>query len=104
MKKRIRKKKHLGEFREYGVSINLSLTNKKTFNDFLDEFTEKAIEGNNCFFGGGGNYLKFSGIIELGQSDLIDTRKKHIIKWLDNNSKIKSYKTGELFDLWHGSP
>jgi uncharacterized protein YggL (DUF469 family) len=38
MKKRLRKKKHLGEFTEWGVPVAIARKRKDDFDSFLDDF------------------------------------------------------------------
>ncbi len=103
MRKRLRKKKHRGEFVEWGVPVAIVRTRKDAFDGFLDEFIEQAIEGNDCYFGGGGKADRLEGLIELGKtSDGPEERLKKIIGWLDAREDVETYATGNMMDLWHG--
>jgi uncharacterized protein len=103
MKKRLRKKRHLGEFIEWGVPIAIMRTHKNDFDSFLDDFIEQAIERNGLYFGGGGKEDNLDGIIELGKtSDNPEERLKKIPEWLASRKDIESYIIGEMLDLWHG--
>ncbi|MFO7685021.1 MAG: 50S ribosome-binding protein YggL [Desulfobacterales bacterium] len=102
MKKRLRKKKHLGEFTEYGrqLVINRKLTDG--FDEFLDAFIKEAIEANNCYCGGGGKEDKLNVIVELGRrSDDPDARLDRIIAWLDARPDVENWKVADEFDIWH---
>ena len=44
MKKRLRKKKHCGEFAEWGRQLVIMQNRKGGFDEFLDIFIEEAIE------------------------------------------------------------
>jgi uncharacterized protein YggL (DUF469 family) len=44
MKKRLRKKKHCGEFTEWGRQLVIMRNRKDGFDEFLDTFIEEAIE------------------------------------------------------------
>jgi uncharacterized protein YggL (DUF469 family) len=104
MKKRLRKKKHVGEFAVFGVPVTISLVDGTDFDSFLDAFLEDAIEANGCYFGGGGRKDILSGIIELGRKiDLPEERLKKISHWFDTNSDVANYLLGEIKDLWYGS-
>jgi uncharacterized protein YggL (DUF469 family) len=104
MKKRLRKKKHVGEFAVFGVPVAIRLVNGTDFDSFLDQFLEEAIEANGCYFGGGGQKDRLSGIIELGRKvDLPEQRLKKISAWLDTNNNVENYLIGEIDDLWYGS-
>jgi uncharacterized protein YggL (DUF469 family) len=54
MKKRLRKKKCLGEFTEWGRQLVITRNRKDGFDEFLDAFIEETIESNGCYCGGGG--------------------------------------------------
>ena len=104
MKKRLRKKKHVGEFAVFGVPVAIRLVDGTGFDPFLDTFLTNAIEANGCYFGGGGQKDRLSGIIELGRkTDLPEERLKKVSHWLDTNSDVTNYLTGEINDLWYGS-
>ncbi len=103
MKKRLRKKKHLGEFTEYGVPIAMRLSDDIDFDNFLDSFLD-AIEATGCYFGGGGKKDRFSGIIELGRESNSPEEKLHeISNWIKKNRSIEKYAIGKIIDLWYGS-
>ena len=102
MKKRLRKKKHRGEFAEWGRQLVIMRNRKDGFDEFLDAFIEEAIELNRCYCGGGGKENKLDVVVELGRrSDEPDARLKRITAWLDSRSDIESWRVGEEFDIWH---
>jgi uncharacterized protein YggL (DUF469 family) len=104
MKKRIRKKKHYGEFTEWGRQLTVTRNRKDGFDEFLDAFIEEAVESNGCYCGGGGKEDKLNVVVELGRrSDYPDARMAKITAWLDARSDVESWKMGEEFDLWHGN-
>lgn len=103
MKKRLRKKKHLGEFVEWGVPIAIARRDQDNFDRFLDAFLEQAIEKNNCYFGGGGKEDHLEGVIELGKTaDRPAERLRNVLDWLDAWDDVEQYVTSNLIDLWHG--
>jgi uncharacterized protein YggL (DUF469 family) len=102
MKKRLRKKKHIGDFTVFGVEAAIRLKDGTDFDEFLDNFVRDAIEENNCYFGGGGQGDKISGIIELGRkSDSPEIRLKKISNWIDINHNVERYAFGNINDLWY---
>ena len=102
MKKRIRKKKHLGEFSEWGRQIVIERNRKKDFDEFLDAFIEEAIEANECYCGGGGKEDKLDVIVELGcYSKNPEAKMAKITAWLDARPDVQGYKIGGLFDIWN---
>ncbi len=103
MKKRLRKKKHYGEFREWGRQILIFRNQTDGLDEFLDAFIEEAVEANGCYCGGGGSPEKLSFVIELGRrSDLPDARLERINAWLKSRTDIQNWEVGKEFDLWHG--
>jgi len=103
MKKRLRKKKHYREFTEWGRQLIITRNRKDGFDEFLDAFIEEAIEANGCYCGGGGKEDELDVVVELGRrSDDPAARMKRITAWLDARPDVQSWRTGELFDIWHG--
>jgi len=103
MKKRLRKKKHRGEFTEWGRQLFITRNRKDGFDEFFDAFIEVAIEANGCYCGGGGKEDKLDVVVELGRrSDDPAARMKRIMAWLDARPDVQSWRTGEQFDVWHG--
>jgi uncharacterized protein YggL (DUF469 family) len=104
MKKRLRKKKYIGEFTEWGRQLVITRNCKDGFDEFLDAFIEEAIESNGCYCGGGGKEDKLNVVVELGRrSDDPDAKMTKITAWLDARSDVQSWRLGEEFDLWHGN-
>lgn len=103
MNKRLRKKKHLGEYAEWGRELEISRNAGDGFDDFMDIFIEEAIGANGCYCGGGGSAEKLSFVIELGRTcDDPNGRTKNIEAWLDARNDVRGYRIGPVFDLWHG--
>ena len=103
MKKRLRKKKHLGEFTEWGRQIVVLRNKKDSFDKFLDAFVEEAIEANGCYCAGGGNEDMLSMVLDLGRrSDDPDAKLERIIEWLETRTDVERWKIGDEFDLWYG--
>jgi len=103
MKRRLRKKKHRGEFTEWGRQLIITRNRKDGFDKFLDAFIEEAIEAAGCYCGGGGKEDKLDVIVELGRrSDDPVARLKRITAWLEAQPDVQNWKTGEEFDIWYG--
>ena len=104
MRKRLRKKKHVGEYTEWGRQFVITRNRRDGFDEFLDTFIEEAIEAKGCCCGGGGGKEdRLDVVVELGRN-LIDTdlKKNHITKWLESRSDVKGWRIGEMFDIWNG--
>jgi uncharacterized protein YggL (DUF469 family) len=104
MRKRLRKKRHLGEFQEWSLPIAVQRTHPDGFDDFLEDFLEQAIEAQGLCFGGGGQGDRFSGVIEVGHTgEPIAARLQYVRHWLGARADVKQYVVGPLFDSWHES-
>ena len=71
MKKRLRKKKRVGEFQEFGFEAGFRFSNgldTKTRNNLIDRFIEKAIEDNGLQFGGDGGGSEWNGFVTLAKA------------------------------------
>ncbi|HWR98078.1 MAG TPA: 50S ribosome-binding protein YggL [Candidatus Methanoperedens sp.] len=103
MKRRLRKKRHLGEYGEWGRQLVVARNRKDGFDEFLDAFVVEAVEANGCFCGGGGSGDRLDVIVELGRAtDDRDRRLRALRDWLDARGDVASYQAGPEFDLWHG--
>jgi uncharacterized protein len=103
MRKRLRKKKHMGEFREWGVPIAVRRRHPNGFDDFLDACIAQAIEAHGLAFGGGGQGDRLTGVIEVGRmAHPVEARLQQVRRWLGARADVKQYVVGPLVDLWHG--
>lgn len=101
MKKRLRKKKHVGEFTEYGIEISIKFNSNIDSDQFLDDFIENAIERNGLLFGGGHDNITLEGVIELGRSDKYLLNSDKVSIFLKQHSAIKSHTLSEPFDIYY---
>ena len=101
MRRRLRKKKHLGEFREYSVSVRIGLRTGADFDAFLDDWIANAIEANGLQFGGGGRSDEIAGVVELGRFDVCQNNLQKLENWLASHEIVKSFRIGSLFDGWN---
>jgi uncharacterized protein YggL (DUF469 family) len=103
MKRRLRKKKHRGEFTQWGRQLVITRNRKDGFDEFLDAFIEETIEASGCYCGGGGREDGLDVVVELGRSsDDPAARLKRITAWLDAQPDVQSWRAGDEFDIWHG--
>ena len=103
MRKRLRKKKHLGEFIEWDVAVTVNLVPGTDYETFLDDWIEQAIEGNHCFFGGSCMPEQTEGIIQLGTiAKQPEKRLERITDWLKHRSDVLNFQFSPLFDAWNG--
>lgn len=103
MKKRLRKKKHCGEFSEWGRQLVAIRDTKKDADAFQDAFIAEAIEDNGCCCGGSLSDDKVDVIVELGKmTDDPEAKFSKVTAWLDARPDVEGWRAGPLFDLWHG--
>ena len=102
MKKRLRKKKHRGEFAEWGRQLVATRNTKQDADAFQDAFILEAIENNGCYCGGALSDDKVDVIVELGKmSEDPEAKFSKVTAWLDARPDIERWRAGPLFDLWH---
>jgi len=103
MKKRLRKKKHLGEFRQWGRQLVVIRSTREDADAFHDAFIAQAVEANDCYCGGSLSDDGLDVVVELGRtSDDPEAKFAKVAAWLDARPDVESWKAGPLFDLWHG--
>jgi uncharacterized protein YggL (DUF469 family) len=103
MKKRLRKKKHLDEFAEWGCQLAGVRNTKVDVDEFLDSFISEAIEGSGCCCVCSLSDEKINVVVELGKmSDNPEIKLAKITTWLDTRSDIEGWRASPLFDLWYG--
>jgi uncharacterized protein YggL (DUF469 family) len=103
MRKRLRKKKHVGEFQEFGVEFAATLKPGVDFDAFLDDFIRDAVEANGLAFGGGGGGAQFSGFVELGRRDVYVSNLEKVAAWFAAEGRVKSYQINEPVDAWNAA-
>lgn len=108
MRRRLRKKKRLGEFREFGFDVSYLPVVGITESDserLLDAFIESLVEANRLACGGGGFHGKtmefFVTRSELRQSATEGDRRV-VHAWLEARPDIESFTVGGLRDAWYG--
>lgn len=100
MKKRLRKKRHCGEFTEWGRQLIVTRNTKEGADAFCDAFILEAIEANNCSCGGVSSEDGIDFIIQLGMlSENPDSKFDKVAAWLDARTDVKDWKAGAMFDL-----
>lgn len=105
MKRRLRKKKHLGEFKKIAFGIIYSLKNENEY--ALDEFIDKVDELKTLCSGSYNPKDKtLNMIVEQGLSSNAENAEKIktiIIEYVKSIPTIDSVKVTESFDIWYES-
>jgi uncharacterized protein YggL (DUF469 family) len=106
MKKRLRKKKHLGEFQEFGFEVSCRFNSElsdEQFEQFIDTFLQEAIESNGLSFGGGGDKQEWKGFVTLDRSgSATEEHRINVSKWLESRPEVIYIKVDSLVDAWYG--
>lgn len=103
--RRLRKKLHLDEFREFGFKISFSLPenlDSEKLDNFFDQFLVEAIENNGLVFGGGVGENS-GGFVTLGKrGSATEEHRERVKNWLSVHPMVADIQIGELVDAWHG--
>ncbi len=100
MRKRLRKKKHVGEFRGYGVEFAATVKPGVDFDAFWDDFIVHGVAALGMSFGGGGSETHLKGFVELGQRASHVENLTKLSEWLAHEARIESYQIGPPIDAW----
>jgi len=101
VRKRLRKKKFLGEFRIYGANVRCDLVDT-TRDAWLDSFID-CIEANGCFVGGGCSNEDFEGFVALGMgAERAKRRLDAINHWLEQSANVRNFRIGINVDAKYG--
>ena len=107
MRKRLRKKRRLGEFAEYAFDVWYTLHTGLTeaaADGFVDRFLAQAIESQGLSCGGGGRDTAWHFFVsKAGRGS--PSRIQHVAvgTWLSEQAEVVSHRLGKLFDAWHGA-
>lgn len=104
MKKRLRKKLHLREFKEMGFLVRFRITSEADddrLTTLLDDFLE-MIESAGMGFGGGGNHEWEGFVTRMERGSVTEEQRLQVDRWLGECSEITEHEVGPLEDAWHG--
>lgn len=105
MRKRLRKKRHVGEFREYCFEVSATLVPELSdteFHRFVDRFID-VIEGRCLQMGGGGTRAGWSCVVAgVGRRSPTEQDREWIKEWLSSDPAVASVDIGDFRDAWHG--
>jgi uncharacterized protein YggL (DUF469 family) len=109
MRKRIRKKNHLGEFRQMGLSVECHVRpglSATEFDQFVIAFIEHAIEAHGLTFGGGGSAERgWNGVVTRGHryDSTTQADQAALQSWLEQRAELVSFRLSGFWDVWRGS-
>lgn len=102
MKKRLRKKKRVGEFRDFGFKLGFRFDcDIEIRNDLLERFIRDAIEANSFQFGGGGPENEWVGIVctDTTHSQVDENGRHKIEQWFIEEPLVLSYFVTSWYDI-----
>jgi uncharacterized protein len=106
VRRRLRKKKRIGEFQELGFEVTYRLVEEsspKQRLDLLFEFLEQAIEANGLMAGGGGGSPACLFVVSAKDHESVAGHQKDAIeRWLAAKPQITEFSVGQLRDAWYG--
>ena len=106
MRKRLRKKRRLAEFRESIFGVRFSLSDglaPGTDDEFLWRFLDGAVEANGLACGGGGQGAAWEFCVQLaGRGSPSEAQRLAVGTWLGQQAEVRAYELGDFFDGWHG--
>ena len=104
MKRRLRKKRRLGEFREDGFRLQFQVDESLSLSEtdvVVDSFID-MIEANRLQFGGGGD-SSWTGIVQgPWRGTATEADRDSVLEWLHAHPQIVDASAGPLEDLWNG--
>jgi len=104
MRRRLRKKKRLGEFQELGFEVNAELaadTGDKGSWAFFGRLIDAA-EARQLGFGGGGSGTHFTWfVVRLGRGSADEADREALAGFLRGDAAVVHHDVGPLVDAWY---
>jgi hypothetical protein len=105
VKKRLRKKLHVGEFQELGFEVRFQVADSLShdaFDAMVDAFISQAIEAPGLLCGGGGKNPEFSVFVtRRGRGSVTEEHRHAIERWLAARPEVNAVRIGPLVDAWY---
>ena len=105
MRKRLRKKLHVGEFQELGCEVRFQVVDNlshEAFDTVVDAFISQAIEANGLVCGGGGKNPDWSVFVTCdGRSSVTEAHRRAMETWLADRPEVYTFQMGPLVDAWY---
>lgn len=106
MKRRLRKKRCLGEFRELAFPLRFVVA-EGVDDDACDRLIDDwlaALEREDLQFGGGGSRI-WTGIVErASRGSAGEAERAFVAEWLEADDRVAEFEIGPEFDGWYGDP
>ncbi len=106
MKKRLRKKLRLGEFRQLGFEVSFRLADSlpdAEVDRFWDSFIGGVIEAGDLMCGGGCGKVWDIFVTPPGRRSATEDDRRGIAAWLHAQPDVLDVRIGPLVDAWHSA-
>jgi len=103
MKKRLRKKKHVGEFQQFGFDVDASLRSnmdREALSAFSDRFIAH-VEANNLAFGGAIGPMVAGFATRFDRGSATEEDRASITTFLQGDPDVVQHEVGALRDAWY---
>jgi uncharacterized protein YggL (DUF469 family) len=105
VRKRLRKKLHVGEFQELGCEVRFQVVDNLShdaFDTVIDAFISQAIEAHGLVCGGGGKPPEWNVFVTReGRGSLTEEHRQAIERWLTARPEVNVVQIGPLVDAWY---
>ena len=105
MRKRLRKKLHVGEFQELGFEVRFQVVDNLShdvFDAVVDAFISQAIEAQGLLCGGGGENPEWSVFVTReGRGSVTEEHSQAIERWLAAPPEVNAMQIGPLVNAWY---
>jgi len=106
VKKRLRKKKRLGEFRQDGFHVvgKLKTTSDADYEKFLDDFIDFVErEPVSLLIGGGSSKDSFGFFVTAQNRTCSSADQDDVVRYMKSSPYVGAFVVGPLIDAWHGN-
>jgi uncharacterized protein YggL (DUF469 family) len=104
VRKRLRKKLRVGDFREVGFEVRFRISDEVDeagLGGFWDAFIGDAIEGGGLACGGGCGRKYDLFVFRPGRASATEEDRQAIGSWLERHAHVSDTHIGPLVDAWH---
>ncbi len=105
MRRRLRKKLRLEEFREFGFELAFTLPadlSEAQVLDFGDELFDE-VESRNLMLGGASGHRWDVFVTRAGRGSATHDDREALRAWLERHGLVSEVRVSELIDAWHAA-
>jgi hypothetical protein len=106
-KKRLRKKRCIGEFREMGFRVRFRFAEacpEAERNSLLDDFVLHAVKANRMMFAGAASSDRWEGflVLDARRGSVTEKQRAEVEAWFRGKGQLEEVEVGPLIDAWYG--